>query len=259
MVATDNGNPWVIEVRDFHKAYRETIAVEELSFVVRPGEILGVLGPNGAGKTTTMRALAGVIPPTRGQLVVGGHDVAREPVAAKRLLSYVPDDPKLFDALTVFEHLQFVASAYRVPDFEAKADRLLAQFDLTDERNKLAQELSRGMRQKVAICCAYLHDPRAILVDEPLTGLDPRGIRTMKQSLRERAARGAAVVISSHLLALVDDLCTHLLILHRGRQLFFGDAGHALKTFAADGTDSSLETVFFRLTEGSVELAQPGP
>jgi ABC-2 type transport system ATP-binding protein len=259
MVATDNGTPWVIEVREFHKAYRETIAVDDLSFVVRPGEILGLLGPNGAGKTTTMRAVAGVIPPTRGRLVVGGHDVVRDPVAAKKLLSYVPDDPKLFDALTVFEHLQFVASAYRVADFETKARRLLEQFELTEERDKLAQELSRGMRQKVAICCAYLHDPRAILVDEPLTGLDPRGIRTMKQSLRDRAAHGAAIVISSHLLALVDDLCTHLLIIHRGRQLFFGDAGHALKTFAAEEADSPLEAVFFRLTEGTPELAQPAP
>jgi len=259
MVGSENGNPWVIEVHEFHKAYREIIAVEDLSFVVRPGEILGLLGPNGAGKTTTMRAVAGVIPPTRGRLVVGGHDIVRDPVAAKKLLSYIPDDPKLFDALTVFEHLQFVASAYRVVDFQTKARRLLEQFELTEERDKLAQELSRGMRQKVAICCAYLHDPRAILVDEPLTGLDPRGIRTMKQSLRERAADGAAVVISSHLLALVNDLCTHLLIIHRGRQLFFGDAGHALKTFAAEETDSPLEAVFFRLTEGAAELAEPAP
>ena len=259
MGGSETGNEWVVEVQGFHKAYREVIAVEDLSFVVRPGEILGLLGPNGAGKTTTMRAVAGVIPPTRGRLMVGGHDVVRDPVAAKKLLSYVPDDPKLFDALTVFEHLQFVASAYRVVDFESKARRLLEQFELTEQRDKLAQELSRGMRQKVAICCAYLHDPRAILVDEPLTGLDPRGLRTMKQSLRERAAQGAAVVISSHLLALVNDLCTHLLIIHRGRQLFFGDAGHALKTFADDEADSPLESVFFRLTEGAAELAEPAP
>jgi ABC-2 type transport system ATP-binding protein len=257
MVETGNGNPWVIDVRHLHKAYRETIAVEDLSFPVRPGEILGLLGPNGAGKTTTMRAVAGVIPPTRGHVIIAGHDVVRSPVAAKKLLSYVPDDPKLFDALTVFEHLQFIASAYHVADFEPKAARLLEQFELTEERNKLAQELSRGMRQKVAICCAYLHDPRAILVDEPLTGLDPRGIRTMKQSLRDRAARGAAIVISSHLLALVEDLCTHLLILHRGRQLFFGDAGHARAMFAATGADSPLEAVFFGVTEGAAEQPQP--
>jgi len=243
----------VIDVRHLHKAYGPTIAVEDLSFPVGPGQILGLLGPNGAGKTTTMRAVAGVIPPTRGQIIVAGHDVVQAPVAAKQALAYVSDDPKLFEALTVFEHLQFVASAYGVADFVAKAERLLEQFELTEQRNKLAQELSRGMRQKVAVCCAYLHDPRAIVVDEPLTGLDPRGIRTMKRSLRDRAAGGAAVVISSHLLALVEDLCTDLLILHRGRQLFFGGADRAREVFATSGADSSLEEVFFRVTESATE------
>jgi ABC-2 type transport system ATP-binding protein len=243
----------MIDVEHLYKAYGDTVAVEDVSFPVGPGQILGLLGPNGAGKTTTMRTVAGVIPPTRGQIMVAGHDVVRAPVAAKKALAYVSDDPKLFDALTVFEHLQFIASAYNVVDLKARADQLLEQFELTEQRNKLAGELSRGMRQKVAICCAYVHDPRAIVVDEPLTGLDPRGIRTMKQSLRERAAGGAAVVISSHLLALVQDLCTHLLILHRGRQLFFGRADRAREVFATAGADPSLEEVFFRVTEGSTE------
>jgi ABC-2 type transport system ATP-binding protein len=246
----------VITVEDYHKNYRETVAVAGLTFDVRPGQILGLLGPNGAGKTTTMRAIAGIIPPTRGRLSVGGFDVTVDPVAAKRLLAYVPDDPKLFDALTVWEHLDFIAATYDVRAFEPLANRLLEQFELTEHRNKLAQELSRGMRQKVAICCAYLHDPKAILVDEPRTGLDPRGIRTMKQSLRDRAAAGASVVISSHLLALVEDLCSHLLILHRGRSLFFGPVEQARAAFTAMGAgaagsrDASLEELFFRVTEG---------
>jgi ABC-2 type transport system ATP-binding protein len=162
----------------------------------------------------------------------------------------VPDDPKLFDALTVEEHLEFTASAYEVLDYKPLAEQLMAQFELTEQRGKLAQELSRGMRQKVAICCAYLHSPQAILVDEPLTGLDPRGIRTMNQSLRDQAARGAAVVISSHLLALVENLCTHLLILHRGRSLYFGPTDAARAAFEVSGSDTSLEEVFFRVTEG---------
>jgi ABC-2 type transport system ATP-binding protein len=211
---------------------------------------LGLLGPNGAGKTTTMRAIAGVIPPTRGKLLVEGHDVVNEPVTAKRLLAYVPDDPKLFDALTVWEHLQFIASAYRVTNFEADALALLDLFELTPKRDALAQELSRGMRQKVAICCAYLHHPKAILFDEPLTGLDPHGIRTMKESVRQRAAAGAAVVVSSHLLSLIEDLCTHLLILHHGRRIFFGPVQDARTAFASVSGDSSLEEVFFRATEG---------
>jgi len=238
----------VIEVEHFHKSYRETVAVAGLSFNVQGGQILGLLGPNGAGKTTTLRAISGIIPPTQGKLVIDGWDIVEHSVDAKRELSYVPDDPKLFDALTVAEHLEFIASAYDVENWRAEADKLLAQFELVDHRNKLAQELSRGMRQKVAICCAYLHNPKAILVDEPLTGLDPHGIRTMKQSLRDRAAAGAAIIISSHLLALVEDLCTDLLILHQGRSLFFGPADEARAAFA--GTeDRTLEDVFFKATE----------
>jgi ABC-2 type transport system ATP-binding protein len=239
----------LIQVADFHKAYRKTVAVESLSFDVQPGQVLGLLGPNGAGKTTTLRAIAGAIPPTRGSLWVGGHDLATDAVAAKRTLAYVPDDPKLFDSLTVWEHLQFMASAYRVKDFAADAAALLEQFELTPKRDTLAQELSRGMRQKVAICCAYLHQPKAILFDEPLTGLDPHGIRTMKESVRTRCAAGAAVIVSSHLLALVEDLCTHLLILHHGRRLFFGRLEEARSAFATVDADASLEEVFFRATE----------
>ena len=216
--ANSKGFPSLIEVADFHKTYRDTVAVSGLSFRVGPGDILGLVGPNGAGKTTTLRAVAGIIPPTQGRLIVAGHDVTTDPVAAKRKMAYVPDDPKLFESLTVWEHLEFVAAAYRLGHFEAKAEDLLRQFELVEKRNAPAQELSRGMRQKVAIVCAYLHDPEAILFDEPLTGLDPAGIRTAKETIVKRAGAGAAVVISSHLLALVEDVCTHLLILNRGKQ-----------------------------------------
>lgn len=239
----------MIQVDDFHKAYDGTVAVQALSFRVDGGQVVGLLGPNGAGKTTTMRAISGIIPPTRGRLLVAGHDVVLDPVAAKRQLAYVPDDPHLFDTLTVWEHLEFAAAAYRVTDFEPGARALIEQFELVEKRDTVAQDLSRGMRQKVAICCAYLHNPRAILLDEPLTGLDPRGIRTMKQSVRERAANGAAIMVSSHLLALVNDLCTHLLIVHHGRSLFFGPVDEARAAFAGINPDASLEEVFFRATE----------
>ena len=250
----------MIQVIDYHKAYRETVAVAGLSFDVQPGQVLGLLGHNGAGKTTTMRAIAGIIPPTRGQLFVAGYDVVARPVEAKRRLAYVPDDPKLFDALTVWEHLRFSAAAYAVADWEPSANELLEQFELTAHKQKLAQELSRGMRQKVAICCAYLHRPAAVLFDEPLTGLDPHGIRQMKASVKERAAAGAAVVVSSHLLALVEDLCTHLLILHQGQRLFFGPVSEARSAIGSTA-DATLEEVFFRATAdgGSPKIETGNP
>jgi ABC-2 type transport system ATP-binding protein len=244
--------PVMIEADGLSKQFGPFLAVRDVTFSIPKGEIVAFLGPNGAGKTTTMRALAGIIRPTRGRLSIAGHDVVHDSIAAKRALAYIPDDPKLFDALTVWEHLEFIASAYRVDDFVPKGEALLAQFELVEKRRELAQTLSRGMRQKVAICCAYLHDPKAILFDEPLTGLDPYAIRTLKASIADRAAAGAAVVVSSHLLVLVEDLCTHLLILNKGHRLFYGSLDEARSKYAglqADGGVASLEDVFFRATE----------
>ena len=248
-------SPSVLQVIDYHKMYHDTVAVSGLSFEIRAGEILGLLGPNGAGKTTTMRAICGIIPPTGGRLFVAGHDVLADPVGAKSQLAYVPDDPKLFDTLTVWEHLEFTAAAYRIGDWKGPGQVLLDRFELTEKRDTVSQDLSRGMRQKVAICCAYLHNPKAILFDEPMTGLDPRGIRTLKETVIERARDGAAILISSHLLALVEDLCTHLLILHHGKSLFFGKMQEARTAFAAVDQDASLEEVFFRATEKRAETA----
>lgn len=243
----------MIVVNDYHKVYDQTIAVSGLSFSVEAGDVLGLVGPNGAGKTTTIRAITGIIPPTRGRLSVAGYDVVDDPVEAKRRFAYIPDEPKLFELLTVTEHLKFTAQAYEVPaDVAAeRTEILLEQFDLLEKRDALAQELSRGMRQKVAICCAYLHNPEAILFDEPLTGLDPRAIRTLKDSIKQRTANGAAVVISSHLLSLVEDLCTHLLILNRGQSRFFGPLGELRSAFDDVSDDASLEEVFFHATDGN--------
>lgn len=239
----------VLSLSHLSRAYATLVAVDDLSFDLAPGEILALVGPNGAGKTTTMRCIAGVIPPTNGRVLVGGLDVREQPVAAKKKLAYVPDDPKLFDALTVREHLAFFAGAYDIRDWEAKADALLDRFEMRDHADKYASDLSRGMRQKAAVCAALLHDPSLLMLDEPLTGLDPRGIRTMKQILRERAAAGAGIIISSHLLALVEDLCASLLILARGQRVFRGDVAQARAAYAAQ-SNASLEDVFFSATEG---------
>jgi ABC-2 type transport system ATP-binding protein len=249
-----------IAVEDYHKVYGETVAVAGVSFAVAPGEILGLVGPNGAGKTTTLRALAGILTPTQGRLLIAGHDIVLDPIAAKGEMAYVPDEPHLFDRLTVWEHFRFVASLYRVRDWKPLAERLLVRLELTEKRNALAMELSRGMRQKVGIGCGLLHAPRALLFDEPMTGLDPYGIRTMKDLLREYAASrhggtdtapgdGAAVIVSSHQLSLVEDLCTTVLIMHRGRVLRHGRIADLRTELAAtNGRHETLEELFFRLT-----------
>lgn len=238
----------MIDVQDFHKRYGDQVAARGVTFCVEPGELLAIIGPNGAGKTTTMRALAGIIPASRGQLSIAGFDVEAEAIAAKSRLAFVPDDAPLFHDLTVEEHLSFYASVYRVNDAHAKALRLLDEFELSAKLRTTASNLSRGMRQKLAICCAYLHDPQAILFDEPLTGLDPQGIRIFKLSLEERAAAGAAVMISSHLLAMVEDLCTHVLILDRGVQRFFGPLDDLRTSFGVGEAAASLEDLFFATT-----------
>ena len=240
----------MIQVIDYHKTYGDTLAVRGLSFQVPAGAILGLVGANGAGKTTTLRALAGIIPPTQGQLLVAGYDIVRDSIRAKSKLAYVPDDPKLFEELTVWEHLEFIAAAYRVANFQPNAEQLLRDLELAEKRDALTQGLSRGMRQKVAIACAYLHDPQVILLDEPMTGLDPHGIRVFKASIAKRAAAQAAVVLSSHLLSMVEDLCTHLLILAKGQSLFCGTLEEARSRFPQMGGPASLEEIFFHATAG---------
>jgi ABC-2 type transport system ATP-binding protein len=238
----------MIDVQEFRKTYERTPAVRGLTFAVEPGQILGLIGPNGAGKTTTMRAISGMITPTSGRLRVAGHDVVSDPVTAKQMLAYVPDDPQLFWDLTVEQHLAFTAAAYGVSSPDESAAALLERFELTGKRHAPARDLSRGMRQKLAICCAYLHDPVALLLDEPLTGLDPLGIRVLKESLRERAAAGAAVIVSSHLLAMVEDLCTHVLILSQGESRYFGTADDLRNTFVTGEDERTLERIFFMAT-----------
>ena len=248
-----------IAVEDYHKVYGDTVAVGGISFAVAPGEILGLVGPNGAGKTTTLRALAGILAPTQGRLLIAGHDIVLDPLAAKREMAYVPDEPHLFDRLTVWEHFRFMASAYRVPNWKPVAEGLLKRLELTEKRGALAMELSRGMRQKVGIGIGLLHAPRALLLDEPMTGLDPHGIRTMKDLIREYAANrhggpgappgdGAAIIISSHLLSLVEDLCTTVLIMNRGRVLRHGRFADLRQELDAGGRHETLEELFFRIT-----------
>jgi len=249
-------------VRGFSKRYDDTVAVEDLSFEVQPGEILGLVGPNGAGKTSTLRSIVGVLPLQEGVIRVAGHDLREEEVAAKSCLAWVPDDPEPFDTLTVEEHLEFTAHLYRVKTWRPRAEELLERFELVEKRKALGGELSRGMRQKLAFCCAWLPDPKVVLMDEPLSGLDPRGIRSAKDAIGRIAESGAAVILSSHLLELIEELADRLLILDRGRRVFLGTLEEAGESLAAR-PGSSLEEIFMAATEGprmgtrSVDASSP--
>ena len=242
----------MLEVTDLRKTYGDREALQGLTFGAAAGEILGLVGPNGAGKTTTMRIVAGVLPATSGTVRVAGHDVRTDSLEAKRRMALVPDDPNLFGNLTVGEHLEFTSQVYGLAaGWEARAAALLTELELSERRDDLASELSRGMRQKVAIACAVLHEPSLLMLDEPLTGLDPRGIRTLYASLRRRAADGAAIVVSSHLLGQIEGFCTRFLILGTGRRLFLGTKEEIRAQLPAMRSDASLEEIFFEATEGA--------
>ena len=237
----------MIAVRELTKLYGSFRAVDSISFDVGPGEVLGLVGPNGAGKTTTLRCLAGIMRPSRGTIGVGGHDIQTNPVAAKRALAFIPDEPHLFDYLTVQEHLRFVARLYGVADAERRIPGLLEELELSEKLTTLPGELSRGMKQKLAIACGLLHDPSALILDEPLTGLDPAGMRKMRRTIADRAKAGAAVVLSSHLLHLVEELCTKLFVIRRGECVAYGTFDEVV-AHRPEFAGRSLEDVFLALT-----------
>ena len=241
----------MIEVSGLRKQYGDFTAVHDLSFAVAAGQVLGLVGPNGAGKTTTLRSIAGIIPPTAGHITLGNHDLLKDPIGAKRTLAFFPDEPRLFDYLTVKQHLAFVARVYGVEQHEAIAQPLLEEFEIADKADQLPGELSRGMKQKLAIACGLLHGPQVLFFDEPLTGLDPLGIRRMKNSIMQRARAGAAIILSSHLLTLLEEVCTHVLILKKGEKIANGTLAKVSAQFSNGEPNVSLEEIFIRATGGS--------
>jgi ABC-2 type transport system ATP-binding protein len=248
----------MIDIAGLAKLYGNFVAVNDLSFTVQPGEVLGLVGPNGAGKTTTLRCIAGIIPPTRGSILINGCDLLHNPIGAKAQLAFFPDEPKLFDYLTVWQHLVFIARIYQVADYESRGMALLEELELSSKRDALPAELSRGMKQKLAIACGLLHSPKAMYFDEPLTGLDPLGIRKMKATIMQRAKDGGAIILSSHLLHLVEEICTHLLILKGGKMIAHGSMAEITQRFSVQA-DSSLEDIFFRATDDTEASPPPTP
>ena len=243
----------MLHIDHLSKSYGDFQAVKGLSLRVDGGEIVGLLGPNGAGKTTTIRCITSVLQPTEGRITVNGHDIVREPEAAKREMAYVPEVPQPYEMLTVWEHLRFTAAVYGVPDaMHSDAEMLLRRLDLWEKRHDLASSLSKGLKQKLACACAFLHRPRFLCFDEPLIGIDPKGARELKNMLSERRDAGDAVLVSTHQLDTAERLCDRVIILNRGRVVAQGtmDELHAARSGADEG--ETLEDIFLRLTEEDV-------
>lgn len=241
----------MLAIEGLTKYYRTTLAVAGISFSVNDGEILGLLGPNGAGKTTILRSIAGIVQPQAGRIVINGHDLSTDEQEAKRSLAFVPEVPNPYDMLTVFEHLRFVAMAYDTLDkFDERASALLERFDLDEKRNDLALTLSKGMKQKLAVACAFIHDARVLLLDEPLIGIDPKGARELKDMMLAAKQAGCSILVSTHMLDTAERLCDRILIMDHGRKVAEGSLAE-LHQRVQMREDATLEDLFLKLTEDS--------
>jgi ABC-2 type transport system ATP-binding protein len=240
----------VIVLTGLTKRYGSFTAVDGIALSIPKGELFGFLGPNGAGKTTTFRMIAGIIMPTAGRIEIGGVDLARQPLLAKRRLGYIPDRPFVYDKITGAEFLRFVAALYNAEDasLERRIDELLDIFELTPWKHELTESYSHGMRQKLIIASALIHRPEVIVVDEPMVGLDPKGARLLKDLFRQYVNRGGTVLMSTHTLEVAETMCDRIAIMQSGRILARGTMAE-LREQTASG-DASLEELFLRLTGG---------
>ena len=238
----------MIAISHLTKTYGDFKAVDDLSFAVGAGEIVGLIGPNGAGKTSTLRCIVGIHAPSAGTVTVDGHDIVHDSIAAKRRLAFMADEPQLFEYLTVTEHLRLVARLYGVPDVDVRAAALVEELELKGKERSLPGELSRGMRQKVVIACGLVRDATTLLFDEPLTGLDPIGIRRMRNTIVARARGGAAILLSSHLLHLVEEVCSRVIIMDRGQKVADGTFAELASRADLATAGSNLEQIFLRVT-----------
>jgi ABC-2 type transport system ATP-binding protein len=218
---------------------------------VAPGEIHGFLGPNGAGKTTTIRMIAGLLKPTRGRVTINGHDLAAEPEAAKASLGFIPDRPFIYEKLTAREFLRFHGGLYgmEAAEIESRAEEVLDLFELARWQGELVESFSHGMKQRLVMCAAFLHRPRAVLVDEPMVGLDPRGARLIKDIFRYMSGKGVAILMSTHTLEVAQEMCDRISIILRGQIIARGTV-EELRALAG-GEDEHLTPVFLKLTGGS--------
>jgi ABC-2 type transport system ATP-binding protein len=238
----------MIELSGLSKHYGNTVAVENLDLHVAEGALFGFIGPNGAGKTTTIRMIGGLLAPTRGRVVIDGLDMATHPVEAKKRVGLIPDRPFLYEKLTGMEFLRFTADLYGVSDngFRGRADRLLSTFGLIERSSELIEAYSHGMRQRLIMAAALLHRPRLLIVDEPMVGLDPKGIKMVRELFRTLVKEGMTIFMSTHTLTLAEAVCDQIGIIHKGRLIASGELDRVKSEIA--GTRANLEQAFLEVT-----------
>jgi ABC-2 type transport system ATP-binding protein len=244
-----------IHVQHLTKRYGEKVAVNDISFEVKSGEVFGFLGPNGAGKTTTIKIMVGLMKPTQGVVKVAGYDIVSQPIQAKAASGYVPDTPNLYAKLTGRELLSFVGELYNLErgQVSRRIDELLRMFDLTEAADNTIDSYSHGMQQKTALAAALMHDPKVLVLDEPTVGLDPKSARLIKDILRQMAERGAAVFLSTHILEIAERMCDRIGIINKGELIAVGTMDE-LRRLGQAG-EASLEDIFLNLT-GGAEVAE---
>lgn len=254
MVASSNA----IKLTDLTKSYGKQEALHQLNLNIKQGELFGFLGPNGAGKTTTIKMMTGLLEPTNGTVNIGGIDIWKDPIKAKKIIAYVPDQPDLYPKLTGWDYLQFIASVFRIPKdtFQTKAKELLHIFGLTDRADELMEGYSHGMKQKIAICGALVHEPDVIFLDEPTVGLDPNSARTLKNLLRQLCDAGTTVFVSTHILEIAEQMCDRIGIILDGKIIALGTMNELREL--EGNADQSLEDIFLELTGGEDQQALIG-
>jgi ABC-2 type transport system ATP-binding protein len=246
----------MLEVSRLGKQYKKFRAVDDLSFRIGPGEIVGLLGPNGAGKTTALRCIAGILRLSEGSVLINGHDILADQASAKARLAFVPEVPSLYELLTVEEHLRFIAMCFdSLPRYELLNKELLDRYDLSEKRHQLVATLSKGMRQKLSVACALVHDANVFLFDEPMIGIDPAGAHELKQEMLRAREGGASILVSTHLLDTAERLCDRVIIMARGKKVAEGTLKELQTISGREG--QSLEEVFLALTEDNAATHLP--
>jgi ABC-type multidrug transport system ATPase subunit len=236
----------MLTVTDLSKKYGKQDAVSHISFQLQGGEVVGLLGPNGAGKSTTMKCIVGLLRKTSGEISIGGYDHLS--VEAKRVFSYIPETPYVYDLLSIWEHMQFIAQAYGVREWKGRALELLELYELDDKQKKLGRDLSKGMRQKVSICCGLLPNPQLLFFDEPMIGLDPKAIKNTKNLFKTLKEEGKTILVSTHLIEGIESIADRIMIMKEG-QIIGNDTVENLKKQAAAGIGLSLEDLFLEMTK----------